>query len=313
MLAAHLGEPIRNFGVGGYSLYQAFLRMKREESQVPARFLVVNIYDDDHYRSLVGWQRAKYGSGILGPPLPYVTANRTRKDFREHRNPCPESKDLYDLCNLDWTYERFKDDFCLRIMLAKTNVEKGAPSDSYRDIEDLAAEHGMRTRIATPRKLLEIANELYTDSAIYSSERIVEKTVEFASDHGKKVLFIASYGAASVANRIRPGHGIKVPETRKPGSEFNQDFANFMKKSPPYVDLMDEHMRDFSRRRVSLSGYLKEYYVTPITPYTHYSPLGNHFTAFAAKDKLVYMLDPKPISYRPVVSSDSRVDCVNLV
>src|SRR5271154_6764824 len=25
VLAAHLGEPIRNFGVGGYSLYQAFL------------------------------------------------------------------------------------------------------------------------------------------------------------------------------------------------------------------------------------------------------------------------------------------------
>jgi len=31
-LAAHLGEPVRNFGVGGYGLYQAYRRMIREES-----------------------------------------------------------------------------------------------------------------------------------------------------------------------------------------------------------------------------------------------------------------------------------------
>src|SRR5688572_24452112 len=30
-LAAHLGEPIRNFGVGGYGVYQAYRRLRREE------------------------------------------------------------------------------------------------------------------------------------------------------------------------------------------------------------------------------------------------------------------------------------------
>ena len=30
-LAAHLGEPIRNFGMGGYGAYQAYRRMVREE------------------------------------------------------------------------------------------------------------------------------------------------------------------------------------------------------------------------------------------------------------------------------------------
>ena len=33
ILAAHFGEPIRNFGVGGWSVYQAYLRMKREEKK----------------------------------------------------------------------------------------------------------------------------------------------------------------------------------------------------------------------------------------------------------------------------------------
>ena len=30
-LAAHLGEPLRNFGVGGYGVYQAYRRLVREE------------------------------------------------------------------------------------------------------------------------------------------------------------------------------------------------------------------------------------------------------------------------------------------
>ena len=30
-LAGHLGEPIRNFGMGGYGVYQAYRRMVREE------------------------------------------------------------------------------------------------------------------------------------------------------------------------------------------------------------------------------------------------------------------------------------------
>jgi hypothetical protein len=31
-LAAHLGEPIRNFGMGGYGVYQTYRRMRREET-----------------------------------------------------------------------------------------------------------------------------------------------------------------------------------------------------------------------------------------------------------------------------------------
>ena len=33
-LAAHIGEPIRNFGVGGYGVYQAYLRLRRTELDV---------------------------------------------------------------------------------------------------------------------------------------------------------------------------------------------------------------------------------------------------------------------------------------
>src|SRR5262249_8240384 len=61
VLAAHLGEPMRNYGVSGYSVYQAYLRMKREEKRSPARYVIFNIYDDDHYRNLTGWKRIRFG------------------------------------------------------------------------------------------------------------------------------------------------------------------------------------------------------------------------------------------------------------
>src|SRR6266571_1111041 len=43
-LAAYLGEPIRNYGIGGYSVYLAYLRMKREEARNPARYIILNIF-----------------------------------------------------------------------------------------------------------------------------------------------------------------------------------------------------------------------------------------------------------------------------
>jgi hypothetical protein len=43
---------------------------------------------------------------------------------------------------------------------------------------------------------------------------------------------------------------------------------------------------------MSIEDYLRRYYIG------HYNPRGNYFQAFAIKDKLVEMLEPKPISYR---------------
>ncbi len=47
-LAAHLQEPIRNYGVGGYSVYQAYHRMLRVEVPGGAKYIILNVYDRDH-------------------------------------------------------------------------------------------------------------------------------------------------------------------------------------------------------------------------------------------------------------------------
>jgi hypothetical protein len=58
-LAGHLGEPIRNFGVGGYGVYQAYRRMIREErTNHGAQNLILYIWGDDHIRSLLRCRHA---------------------------------------------------------------------------------------------------------------------------------------------------------------------------------------------------------------------------------------------------------------
>ena len=53
ILAAHFREPMRNFGVGGYGVYQAYRRaLRTEETDLAAEYIVLNIWDDDHLRNL---------------------------------------------------------------------------------------------------------------------------------------------------------------------------------------------------------------------------------------------------------------------
>jgi len=53
ILAAHFGEPIRNFGVGGYGVYQAYRRMRRIEATTDsALYVILNIFSADHVRNL---------------------------------------------------------------------------------------------------------------------------------------------------------------------------------------------------------------------------------------------------------------------
>src|SRR5271166_4289151 len=58
-LAAHMGEPVRNFGMGGYGVYQAYRRLIREEqTDHAANYLIFYIWGDDHIRSLLRCRHA---------------------------------------------------------------------------------------------------------------------------------------------------------------------------------------------------------------------------------------------------------------
>jgi len=286
VLAAHLCEPVRNFGVSGISVYQAFLRMKKEETRTPANYIILNIFDDDHYRNLISWRNIDAGevlgarSGVTYPTVPYVKVNPSTGEYMEYANPCPSRESVFQLCDANWVYETFKDDFVLKVVLARKNIRQNTPEKSYVEIMDLAHQHGMEVHIDSPEMLSQTVESLYTRAGLFATTRIVEKMEEFAAAHHKKILYVLSFGTGNVAKVMRGQR------------RFDYQFVEFLRERKlPYVDLLEAHLTDFATFNMSIEDYLARYWIG------HYNPLGNFFTAFSFKDKLVEMLEPKPISY----------------
>ncbi len=284
VLAGHLCEPVRNFGIGGWSVYQAYLRMRYEETRCPADLIILNIYDDDHYRNLDSWRnlrKAKH-KNFIEPTLPYLKVDLATGQVTKMENPCPTKESFYNLCDLDWCVKRFGDDFTLNILLAHANSREGNPKLAYQSIMALTKTHGIETSLDTSQTASAAADQLHTRAALAASMKIVEWTEEFAKANGKKVLYVLSYCAANIARQI------------KEKTRFDQPFVDFLKeKKLPCVDLMEEHVADYAKYKIDVEDYLSQYYIG------HYNPRGNFFTAFAIKNKVVEMLDPKPTPYRP--------------
>ena len=263
VLAAHLGEPIRNYGIGAYSVDQAYLRMKREEKRSPASYIIFNIFDHDHYRNLIPWQRIGFGVNPKTPfpPIPYVSVTPDGREMTEHPNPCPTPEALYKLCDLDAAFQMFADDYFLnRQVLRELSREKGladVPASLFEDQE-------------------------MTRCALQASMRIVEKVEDFAAKHKRQVLYVLSYNPGTVRRRLEDG------------SRFDQFFVDFLdQRQLPYVDLLKVHEADYKKFAPGIDAYVRRYFIG------HYDPLGNHFCAFAIKDRIARMLQPPPAAYAP--------------
>ncbi len=281
-LAAHLQEPVRNFGVGGYSVYQAYLRMKREEAKTPAKVIIFNIFDADHYRNLISWQSIHAGKSPrhISPTMPSIRANPSTGEYIERPNPCPTRDSVYRLCDPDWVDETFRDELMLKLVLAGNNIRTGTPEKSYDPIAKLASEHGLDVTLDTPERLQDTIDEIMNHAGMFASMKIIEKVEAFAAAHDRRVLYVLSYGHQRIERKMHEGMRI------------DQEFVDFLdREGLPYIDTMAAHIADYENFNTSTAEYFKRYYVW------HYKPAGNFFQAFAIKDRLVDMLDPKPIPY----------------
>ena len=54
---------------------------------------------------------------------------------------------------------------------------------------------------------------------------------------------------------------------------------------------MDAHVEDYAKYKLCVEDYLKQYFIG------HYNPKGNFSHAWSLKNKLVEILNPKPVSY----------------
>ena len=108
-----------------------------------------------------------------------------------------------------------------------------------------------------------------------------EKIEDYAHKNKKKILFVLSYPGKTIAPYIEKN------------TRFDQSFIDYLKtKNLPYIDLMEIHTQDFKKYNLNIKNYINNYFIG------HYNPTGNFFCAFALKDKLVELLDPKPFPYR---------------
>src|SRR5438093_396430 len=96
----------------------------------------------------------------------------------------------------------------------------------------LAAEQGFEGRIDTVESLKKATEALYTNAALFASMRIVDRIEEYGVAPGKQVLFLLSHVSAGVGRTLREGE------------RFDRTFVEYLeKKSVPYVDLLEVHMR----------------------------------------------------------------------
>jgi len=282
VLAAHIQEPVRNYGIGGWSVYQAYLRMLKEEKRKPSDYIIINIYEDDHKRNLDSWRNIRVNKHPqhIEATLPYLKVNLQDQSIIECKNPCPSPESYYDLCDLEKTYGLFKDDFVLKIMIAHENAKAKNTADGYEDLMALVKTHGIKTKIDENENLSVEAEKVHLEAALFSTQMIVNKIENYAKKKDKKVLYVLSYPGRSIARFI---------ETQ---NRFDQSFIRFLNtKNLAYVDLMELHAEDFKKYKIEMKEYINQYFIG------HYNPRGNFFCAYAIMDKLINSLDPKPRPY----------------
>lgn len=277
-LAAHLQEPVRNYGAGGYSVYQAYLRMLKVEKNNPAEYIILNIWDDDHYRNLDAWRPIRFGRVIPDDfTLPHLRVNLQKGLCEQAPNLFHKPGEVYRLCDRAFVYKTFKDDPVLQVMLS---LRKGR-TISPKLVSPVAVSFGIAQEPNEQTAAKKKIEDMYTEAALFATENIVTWTEQFCRKTGKKLMLILSFSKENIAAAL----------TGKPA--FDRNFTNWLKDKPyPVIDMRDYFGADFKHSDGNVQGYLRKYYNG------HHTPAGNFFTAWALKNKVVTWLDPKPLPYQ---------------
>lgn len=281
-LAAHFQEPLRNYGVGGYSVYQAYLRMLRVENEMPADYIILNIWSDDHYRNLDAWRSIRFGRRTrCGYPLPYLRVSVEQDQCEQVQNIFETANDVLQLCDEEFVINTFKDDRVLQSLITggtklrggrALHIENAGGSPLYK-----APKPPFRQLSPDPF----FKPQQYTEAALYATRNVVDWTEQFANQTGKKLLVLLSFSEDRIAAHLRD-------EPR-----FDQSFLDWIQtRSCPVLDMRDAFAADFAHSNLDPQQYLGRYYNG------HHSPAGNFFTAWAIKDALVQWFDPKPFPYQ---------------
>jgi len=285
-LAGHLGEPVRNFGMGGYGVYQAYRRMLREEkTDLAAPNLIFYIWGDDHIRSLLRCRHAiiypqwdhQGGRMFHNNFWPNIELDLTTRQFMEKENLLNTRESLYHMTDPQWMVEHLKDDVALQLFAYKLGY---ISSLDKSQIDPLAQALQFPIDWKDESTLRRQAGLLLDKYSLEGTQYILQKVKEFARQNQKKLLVVLfdPYRAMQQLARNEP--------------RYDQPILDFLQKENfNYFDMNVVHVEDSKKYNLSFQEYMKEYFIG------HYNPRGNHFFAYSLKDKVIEMLDPKPLPY----------------
>ncbi|HEY8787607.1 MAG TPA: hypothetical protein VIM10_00520 [Actinopolymorphaceae bacterium] len=287
-LAAHLGEPIRNFGVGGYGVYQAFCRMRAIElASHGTEFVVLNIFDDDHVRNVdaarwfrISTFRTAMGDGLRpmlhANPWAHLRIDRSTGTFVEHPNLLSTPDSLYSLCDPDFLVDTFGQD----PVVVLDCLSRGLDVDDVTPLEELAEVIGHPTDLRSG-DVATAAGDLLLAYGLASTLATMAMVRSLIAQRGKRLLVMLSYSSESVIDALEGQ------------PRFDQVLLDDLSVHGDTVaDGLAAHVRDFASFSLAPAQYCRRYFNG------HYTPTGNQFFAFAVKDALVDWLDPTPIAYR---------------
>jgi hypothetical protein len=284
-LAAHLGEPVRNFGMGGFGTYQAYRRMRRTEiSELGGRYAILYIWGDDHCRSVMRcrhvatyrWWDDHNGYMFHGNFWSNVEMDLDSGSLVEGDSLLSTPQDLYRMCDGDYMVEALRDD----LMVMLYTMER-FDVDGDAELLNRLAEHLGVAALDDSDADARMASitALKRAYGFAASHYIVSQARSFLQQHDKELLIcLLCPTATDAALRGQP--------------RYDQAFADHLAADGFRVfDMNEVHRRDYEAFKLSVDDYRKRYWIG------HYSPAGNHFFAYSLKDAVVDWLDPKPVTY----------------
>jgi len=288
-LAGHLGEPIQNFGMGGFGVYQAYRRLlRREKVDKDSKYVILYMWGDDYIRSVFRCRYVTYysrwndygGYMFHGNFWSNIEMDINSGQLVEMKNRISNKEDVYKMTDPDFMYENLKDDLMVQLqLLSWDRVNADVDTKGLKKLADILDLPGVDFTNAERMKIT--ATVLKNKYSFEATKYILKKTREFCAENGKELMLV-HFDPSKVFKPMVKG------EVR-----YDQEIVNFIKENGyRYFDMNEVHLEDFRKLNLSLDEYMNRYFIG------HYSPSGNHFFAYSIKDKIVDWLDPKPITYR---------------
>lgn len=288
-LAGHLGEPIQNFGMGGFGIYQAYRRlMRREKVDKDSKYVILYMWGDDYVRSVFRCRYATYykhwndygGYMFHGNFWSNIEMDLDTGKLVEKENRIAVKEDVHKMSDSDFMYDNLKDDLMVQLhLLSSDMVNSDVDTKGLKKLAHILELPEMD--FSSPEKMIKTATALKNKYAFEATKYILKKTDAFCKVHGKELLLI-HFDPFGVFKSMVRGE-----------SRYDQEIVDFIQSNGyRFFDMNSVHLEDFKNFNLTLDEYMNRYFNG------HYTPSGNHFFAYALKDTLVDWLNPKPITYQ---------------